>query len=43
LFRAVASEFLRAGGQTIRVHGNCEPRFTQLWRRLVRAVGLSPR
>jgi hypothetical protein len=36
----IAAQFLRAGGQTIRVHGSCEPRFTQFWNRLAAAVGL---
>lgn len=36
----VGSDFVRALGRTVVVHGRCEPRFTQLWNALVRAVGL---
>jgi hypothetical protein len=36
----VGSEFIRAGGRTVRVHGGCEPRFTKLWDTLAQAVGL---
>ena len=36
----VGSDFIRAAGRTVRVHGNCEPRFTRLWDTLARAVGL---
>lgn len=36
----VASEFIRAAGRTVRVHGSCEPRFHRLWKTLAQAVGL---
>lgn len=36
----VGSEFIRAAGRTVRVHGGCEPRFTKLWDTLAQAVGL---
>jgi hypothetical protein len=36
----VGSDFIRAYGRTVRVHGNCEPRFHRLWRTLAQAVGL---
>jgi hypothetical protein len=36
----VGSDFIRAYGRTVRVHGGCEPRFTRLWDTLARAVGL---
>jgi hypothetical protein len=34
------SDFIRAGGRTVTVHGGCEPGFTRLWKVLARAVGL---
>jgi hypothetical protein len=36
----VGSDFIHAYGRTVRVHGNCEPRFQRLWRTLAQAVGL---
>jgi|SRR5579862_8683899 len=36
----VGSDFIRAAGRTVRVHGGCEPRFTKLWDTLAQAVGL---
>jgi hypothetical protein len=33
----IASEFIRAEGRTVRVHGACEPRFQRLWKTLARA------
>lgn len=36
----VGSDFIHAYGRTVRVHGNCEPRFHRLWDTLGRAVGL---
>lgn len=36
----VGSEFIRAAGRTVSVHGGCEPRFTKLWDTLAQAVGL---
>ena len=36
----VGSRFIHAFGRTVRVHGNCEPRFSRLWNALARAVGL---
>jgi hypothetical protein len=36
----VGSDFIRAMGRLVRVHGNCEPRFTRLWDTLAQAVGL---
>ncbi len=36
----IASEYLRVGGRTIRVHGSCEPRFQRVWDRLAVAVGV---
>jgi len=36
----VGSDFIRAAGHTVTVHGSCEPRFTKLWDALARAVRL---
>ena len=36
----VGSDFIQSYGRTVRVHGNCEPRFHRLWDALARAVGL---
>ena len=36
----IASDFIRAEGRTVRVHGACEPRFRRLWKTLARAVGI---
>jgi hypothetical protein len=36
----VGSDFIRAYGRTVRVHGSCEPRFHRLWNTLAQAVGL---
>jgi hypothetical protein len=36
----VGSDFIRAAGRSVRVHGGCEPRFHRLWNTLGRAVGL---
>jgi hypothetical protein len=36
----VGSEFIQAYGRTVKVHGNCEPRFHRLWDTLAQAVGL---
>jgi hypothetical protein len=36
----IGSDFIRAYGRTVRVHGGCEPRFTHLWDLLAHAVGL---
>jgi hypothetical protein len=35
-----ASDFVRAAGRTVTVHGSCEPRFHRLWNTLAQAVGL---
>jgi hypothetical protein len=37
----VASTFVRVGARTVRVHGECVPRYARLWRALVSAVKLS--
>ena len=37
----VGSDYIRALGRTVRVHGSCEPRFTKLWDTLAHAVGLN--
>jgi hypothetical protein len=37
----IGSDFIRAYGRTVRVHGSCEPRFHRLWNTLAQAVGLS--
>jgi hypothetical protein len=36
----VGSDFIRAFGRTVSVHGGCEPRFHRLWDTLAQAVGL---
>ena len=36
----IGSDFIRAFGRTVTVHGSCEPRFQRLWNTLARAVGL---
>lgn len=36
----VGSDFVRAAGRIVTVHGSCEPRFTKLWNALARAVKL---
>lgn len=36
----IASDFIRAYGRTVTVHGGCEPRFQQLRNTLAQAVGL---
>jgi hypothetical protein len=36
----VGSDFIRATGRTVTVHGSCEPRFTKLWEALAQAVDL---
>lgn len=35
-------DYIRALGRTVRVHGNCEPRFQRLWTTLAAAVRLHP-
>jgi hypothetical protein len=37
----VAATFIRVGARTVRVHGNCVPRYAHLWKALSRAVKLS--
>jgi hypothetical protein len=37
----IGTQFVRAEGRTVLVHGGCDPRFTQLWNRLADAVRLS--
>ena len=37
----VASTFVRVGARTVRVHGECVPRYARLWRALTTAVELS--
>jgi hypothetical protein len=37
----VASTFVRVGARTVRVHGNCIPRYARLWKALGSAVKLS--
>jgi hypothetical protein len=37
----VATTFIRVGGKTVRVHGNCVPRFAKLFTALSHAVKLS--
>ncbi len=34
----IAAQYVRAGGRTVRVHGNCVNRFNRLWTALNRAV-----
>jgi hypothetical protein len=38
----VGSDYISALGRTVRVHGSCEPRFSQPWNTLARAVGIRP-
>jgi hypothetical protein len=37
----VASTFVRIGARTVRVHGECVPRYARLWKALAGAVKLS--
>ena len=37
----IASTFIRVGAKTVRVHGNCVPRYAKLFTALSRAVKLS--
>jgi hypothetical protein len=37
----VASTFVRVGARTVRVHGDCVPRYARVWRALTAAVKLS--
>jgi hypothetical protein len=37
----VASTFVRVGARTVRVHGECVPRYARLWRALTTTVKLS--
>jgi hypothetical protein len=37
----VAATFVRVGGRTVRVHGDCVPRYTRLWKALAGTVKLS--
>ena len=37
----VASTFVRVGTRTVRVHGECVPRYAKVWRALTAAVQLS--
>jgi hypothetical protein len=37
----VASTFVRVGARTVRVHGECVPRYARVWRALTSAVKLS--
>ena len=37
----VASTFVRVGARTVRVHGECVPRYARVWRALTAAVKLS--
>jgi hypothetical protein len=37
----VASTFVRVGARTVRVHGECVPRYARLWKALVGAIKLS--
>jgi hypothetical protein len=37
----VASTFVRIGARTVRVHGECVPRYARLWKALVGAVKLT--
>ncbi len=36
----IGSDFIRATGRTVTVHGRCEPGFQKLWNELAQAVGL---
>jgi len=37
----VASTYVRVGARTVRVHGNCVPRYARMWRALSAAVRIS--
>jgi hypothetical protein len=37
----VAATFIRVGASTVRVHGNCVPRYSRLWKALTSAVKVS--
>ncbi len=37
----IAATFVRVGAHTVRVHGGCVSRYTDVWKALVRAVKLS--
>ena len=37
----VAATFIRVGARTVRVHGNCVPRYSRLWKALTSAVKVS--
>jgi hypothetical protein len=37
----VASTYVRVGARTVRVHGNCVPRYTRMWKALSAAVRVS--
>lgn len=37
----VASTYVRVGARTVRVHGNCVPRYARMWRALTAAVRIS--
>lgn len=39
----IGSDYIRALGRTVMVHGSCVPRFTKLWDTLAQAVGLGLR
>ena len=36
----IASTYVRVGPRTVRVHGNCVPRYAQMWKALAAAVRL---
>jgi hypothetical protein len=37
----IASTYVRVGARTVRVHGNCVPRYARMWRALSAAVRVS--
>ncbi|HEV7133943.1 MAG TPA: hypothetical protein VGN27_09470 [Gaiellaceae bacterium] len=37
----IAATYVRVGARTVRVHGNCVPRYTRMWKALVAAVRVS--
>jgi hypothetical protein len=37
----IASTYVRVGARTVRVHGNCMPRYTRMWKALTAAVRVS--
>ena len=37
----IASTYVRVGARTVRVHGNCVPRYARMWRALSAAVRIS--